>query len=132
MKSPEFSEEPVPPIFIDEHGDISTFRSVPDASRYVEPIDVQNREYSGYDSLGRLLELSTDGCSVRISLAEREPNHGKQLLAALRGFLRACGDSVADDPSYDLPQTVSYFTRYAENPPRSLWQMLTSLFHRRS
>ncbi len=132
MTLSEFPEEPVPPVFIDDHGDVSVFRSVPDAAKSIEPIDVQNCEYAGYDSLGRLLKLSTDGRFVRISLAERAPIHAEQLLATLRSFLSASDAAVADDTNYALPQIVSHFTRYAEEPPRSFWQTVASLFHTRS
>jgi hypothetical protein len=132
MTPPEFPQDPVPLVFIDDHGDVSAFRSSHDAATWIEPIDVQNREYIGYDSLGRLLELSTDGRSVHIGLAELTPAHAGQLLATLRSFLRASGDPVADDPSFELPEIASYFMRYVEIPPRSLWQALTSLFHTRS
>ena len=132
MTPNDFPEEPVSPVFIDDHGDVSVFRSVSDATTWIEAIDVQNEEYRGYDSLGRSLNLSTDGFSVRISLAERAPSHAESLLTVLRSFLHAISDPVADDSSYQLPQLVSHFTRYAQQPPRSLWQTVASLFHHRS
>lgn len=124
----EFPEHPVPPVFIDDHGDVSVFRNVADAASWIEPIDVQNREYASYDSLGRLLDLVTDGRSVHISLAEREPNHAEPLLGILYSYLRACGDTMVDDQRHQLPQIVFHFMRYAEEPPQSLWQRVTSLF----
>lgn len=114
MKSPEFPEEPVSPVFIDEHGDVSVFRSVAAAVAYIEPIDVRNREYCGYDSLGRLLDLSCFAGAVRISLAERIPTHTVVLLALLRSFLRASGDTGGDDLSDSLPHLVSRAEQYAE------------------
>ena len=132
MTPTDFPEQPVPPVFINEHGDLSVFRSVSDATAWIEAIDVQNEEYCGYDSLGRSLNLSTDGFSVRISLAERVPTHVESLLAILHSFLHALSDPVAEDSSYQLPELVSHFTRYTQQPPRSLWQAVTSLFHTRS
>ena len=132
MSPLEFPEHPVPPVFIDDHGDVSVFRSVPEAASWIEPIDVQNREYVGYDALGRLLDLATDGRSVSISLVEQPPVHADQLHATLQRFLRGVADPVANDLSYDLPQLVSHFTRYAAQPRRSLWQTMVSLFHARS
>lgn len=131
MMPPDFPGEPVPPVFIDNRGDVSVFRSVPDAETYIEAIDVQNREYDGFDSLGRLLELSTDGRFVHIALAERTPTHADQLTIVLRSFLHAVGDTVAEDSSYMLPQLVSHFTRYTIERPRGLWQTITSLFQTR-
>jgi len=131
MTPPEFPEHPAPPVFIDDHSDVSVFLSVPEAATWIEPIDVQNHEYSGYDSLGRLLNLTTDGRSVRISLDEQSPTHADRLHATLQSFLRDVGDPVSDDTSYDLPRLVAHFTRYAPKPQRSLWQTVTSLFHAR-
>lgn len=50
----------IPPIIIDEHGDLEFFRSAADAERYLEPIDVENEEYAAYDSVGRRLTLTVE------------------------------------------------------------------------
>jgi hypothetical protein len=47
----------LPPIIIDEHGDLAFFRSAAYAERYLEPIDVENEEYTAYDAIGRRLTL---------------------------------------------------------------------------
>jgi hypothetical protein len=47
----------IPPIIVDEYGDLAFFRSAADAERYLEPIDVKNEEYTAYDSVGRRLTL---------------------------------------------------------------------------
>ena len=55
------------PIFLDNFGDVLVFESVRDATRYIEPIDVTNNEYVGYDSEGRLLNLTvTDENQISI------------------------------------------------------------------
>src|SRR6266550_216108 len=111
------TDQPILPIFVDDHSDISVFRSVSYAESWMEPIDIRNREYTAYDAIGRLLALSADRRRVHISLAEQEPTHSDSLAKALRHFLRAVKDPVGDDPSYDLPRLVSHFDRYAD--PRS-------------
>ena len=108
---------PTPPIFVDDHGDVSVFRSVPFAESWMEPIDIENREYTAYDAAGRLLALSADRRRCYIALAEQEPTHSAELLERLRKFLRAVKDPVGDDPTYDLPRLVTHFDRYAD--PRS-------------
>jgi len=110
-------DKPVPPIFVDNHGDVSVFRSASYAESWMEPIDIENHEYIAYDASGRLLALSADRRRVYISLAEQEPTHSEQLAKALRHFLRAVKDPVGDDPNCDLARLVSHFDRYAD--PRS-------------
>src|SRR5436190_22387920 len=112
--TPTPADQPIPPIFVDNHGDVSAFRSVSYTESYLEPIDIENREYIAYDAIGRLLTLSADRRRVYISLAEQEPTHSEQLAKALRHFLRAVKDPVGDDPSCDLARLVSYFDRYAD------------------
>lgn len=46
------------PIIVNEHGDVSIYRSVEQAERALEAIDVQNGEYVAYDAQGRPLVLS--------------------------------------------------------------------------
>jgi len=45
------------PIIINEHGDVSAYRSLEDACSYMEVIDVRNNEYVAYDADGYLLNL---------------------------------------------------------------------------
>jgi hypothetical protein len=45
----------IPPVIANEHGDVSFFRSLEDAERYLEPIDVAQGEYVMYDGSGRRL-----------------------------------------------------------------------------
>src|SRR6478736_5827688 len=98
MATPD--DQLTPPIFVDNRGDVSVFRSVSYAESYLEPIDIENREYIAYDASGRLLALSADRRRVYISLAEPKPTHGEALENALRHFLRAIKDPVGDDRNY--------------------------------
>ena len=109
--------QPIPPIFVDNRGDILTFRSVRYAESWMKPIDIRNREYIAYDASGGLLALSADRCRVFVSLAEQEPTHSVPVEKTLRDFIRAVKDPVGDDMTYDLARLVVHFDRYAD--PRS-------------
>jgi hypothetical protein len=94
-----------PPIIIDENGSLDFFKSVDDAERYLEPIDVRNQEYIAYDSEGRRLELRVEEevCAgllglgrstterVRITQLEEVPTHAEELKKTLRASLQKLG-----------------------------------------
>jgi hypothetical protein len=72
------------PIIIDESGDILVFDSLESAERHLEPIDILNGEFVGYDAEGRLLNIVPNGFIAKISLAELEPTHADNLEKVLR------------------------------------------------
>lgn len=82
------------PVVIDENGDVSVFETVEFAQRALEPTDVINNEYVGYDSEGRLLRLEVPegGSLVSIREAEHVPQHVDDLRRALGNFLFRAGD----------------------------------------
>lgn len=75
-----------PPFIIDEHGDVSLYETAEIAGRALEPIDIENNEYVGYDSEGFVLAFVCHGPSVHIS--GRVSNHPEpeKLIAVLRSF----------------------------------------------
>jgi hypothetical protein len=81
----------------------------------------------GYDAEGRLLRLETNGWRVAASLAEDEPTHALELEAALRKFLRATGESVADDPASDLNCLVNACRKFIASPRLS--DLLKGIWH---
>jgi hypothetical protein len=82
------------PIIIDNFGDVLVFESVKGAERYIESVDVINQEYVGYDSEGRLLQLTVvDRNQVSIQSAESEPTHANELRETLTQFLSYVGVS---------------------------------------
>lgn len=108
-----------PPIIIDENGDLGFFKSITDAERYMEPIDVRNQEYVAYDSEGRRLDLrveeevvtewlglkKTTRGRVRIVQAEERATHTEELKNMLRVFLEKLGappDSLHSATLQDL------------------------------
>ena len=92
------TEETAPPLIIDENGSLIFFRSVDSAESYLEVTDVENGEYVGYDSRGRLLALTVEMPRARglarlfgtpaervvIGLAELDSSHSAQLRQAAR------------------------------------------------
>lgn len=72
----ERAQNLTPPIIIDSDGETLIFRSVADAEGYMEPPEVLNGEYVGFDSTGRPLEIVVDPSRqwTRIRLAEGTPD----------------------------------------------------------
>ncbi len=96
---------PVPslPIFVVEGHDVGVYQSLDRAEGALEPIDVSAQIYTGYDALGRRLNIETDGKSTFIQLAEGQPSGATELEQVLREHLEALGDSSGKDPACDLP-----------------------------
>jgi hypothetical protein len=92
-------------IVLDNNGDLLFFRDVEQAETYVEPIDVRNGEYTGFDAEGRRLSLSVEsrqeggvlgrlgGRSERVAIASdvTTAKHRDQLERDVRDFLRRAG-----------------------------------------
>jgi plasmid stability protein len=101
------------PIFINESGNVLVFESVEDAERYIEPIDVINEEYVGYDSAGRRLALRvTKENKINIRSAEHEPSHAAELKDVLTRFLALVGvsrDWLSTAPLKELVETMSEY-----------------------
>lgn len=94
------------PIIIDNFGDLLVFNSVEDAQNYIEPIDVQNKEYIAYDSEGRLLDiliitekpnrfssLVGKGEQIVLQPAESEPRHATELHNKLIHYFTQLGEA---------------------------------------
>ncbi len=98
-----------PPIFIRDGGDLSIFETIADVTSYIEPVDVLNNVYVGYDSQGRLLTLKARSDRnyhpIEIELAETEPSHQAELRTILLAFLKAvrgAEPSFAEAPLEEL------------------------------
>ena len=98
---------PRPPLLVWESGDLHTFQSVAEAESALEPPDVRNGIYRGFDGDGRLLALSTtvrrekflgivsvSRERVSVALAEESPNHRDELKGILQRFLAAVGEAA--------------------------------------
>lgn len=86
-----------PPLFIHEGGDLMIFETIDDAVRYIEPVDVIEGVYVGYDSQGMLLKFKAQSQRydqpIEIVSAETEPTHQEELRDVLITYLRALGIS---------------------------------------
>ena len=82
----------IAPIFAYEHGDLLVFDSIVAAERYLEPIDIQNREYVIYDRRGQLLSGRVDPLhGVKLSSTTPPDFNEQKLHQVLSQFLRDVG-----------------------------------------
>ena len=85
----------LPIIIVESETCIDVFETVEKAECYLEPIDVINKEFVGYDGEGRLLDISVTGDEKKpmyhrkiiIKTGEEEPNHSSDLREVLTRFL---------------------------------------------
>ncbi|MDO8444575.1 MAG: hypothetical protein Q7T53_00470 [Deltaproteobacteria bacterium] len=96
-----------PPIIVNDHGDISVFKTVADAENYLESPDVLAGQYVAYDSDGRLLKLNAPKQKkygllwftiisidkISISNGESQASHVEELKSILKDFLEYLGIS---------------------------------------
>lgn len=85
------------PIYIYEEEALDVFETVEYAERYIEPPDVINDIFEGYDAEGRLLKFSVVKekrrfwgliDTVRIEAAGDTPTHFKRLACIIKLFLK--------------------------------------------
>ena len=116
-----------PPIFYDDNGDLSVFKSVKSAELYLEPEDMDDPRRRIYDSDGRLLgqtlvsnkdwlsvQLGTEGRDITLFVIEEEPAHSDELAVKLRRFLTLFGHSDEQLLSEPLHRLVELCLPYAE------------------
>ncbi len=111
---------PHPPLLVWESGDLHTFQSVTEAESSLEPPDVRNGIYRGFDGEGRLLILTVTARRkkllgiisvshelVSVDLAEESPNHREELKGILQRFLRAAGGAADAVSSMTFEELVA-------------------------
>jgi hypothetical protein len=101
-----------PPIFIDEHGDITAFESVEHAELSLEAVDVRNQEYVAYDSDGKLLNVGV-GPADSISISEISPvvDAEQGLKQALLNVFARHAPAHNELERRDLHEIVSMFVK---------------------
>jgi hypothetical protein len=112
--------KPIAPVVIVEPGDLHVFDTVEDAERDLEAVDVAEGGYTGYDSIGRLLDLQVDQGNkklfglfpmrvdlVRIRLAEPETQRLGELREALIKFIRAASASPASEADRSTAELIT-------------------------
>ena len=115
------------PIIIAEGWDVILYDKIQDAELDLEPIDVKDGIYKGYDAEGRLLRISTDGKKVRIFAVEDEHTHAKELEDFLRECLEKVSEKAVADQSPDLASLLKACERFVYVPPRTFKEVLRRL-----
>jgi hypothetical protein len=122
--------KPVSPIFVIEGLDVGVYASVQDAMLHLEPIDVADKIYKGFDAEGRKLKIETDGVKVLIFTDEQEPVHANELEALLRDFLKAKSEAAGSDSTCNLPSLVEVCKKFTYVPPKTFREAVKGLFNR--
>ncbi len=83
------------PIFVYEHGDISTYDKIEDLESDLEVIDVENNEFIVYDCEAMVLELDiVSSCGKQEKIQIREPDkpiyRNKEFRRTLEQFVSSC------------------------------------------
>ena len=77
--------------------DVNFFSNKEYAEKYYEAVDVAEGIFRGYDSDGRLLNITPRGQASEITIAENEPMHIEDLAKLLNEFLVAVGRTPEKD-----------------------------------
>ena len=134
----------VPPVVILESQSVYVFASVAEAERSLEPIDVNEGCYIGYDAEGRLLDigvrqadrrsrsfLPTPREVVRVQLAEGVTNR----LGELRGLLLKYVGGGAMNPNLlanaSMPELISIAREKSSAAARTWVSSMADWIHRR-
>ena len=101
------------PIFIVEGNDVGIYKTLEKAINHLEPIDVKNKIYDGYDASGRKLKIDVLNNRIVVTLAEEKPTHAKVLETILRNYLRSMDALSNDEKSSDLKALVNKCIKYS-------------------
>jgi hypothetical protein len=91
-----------PPIIVDNFGDTIVFETVRAAESYLEPVDVQNSEYVGYDSEGHALRFSLNSNTDHVVITAQEG--APTAVEALRKILIDLLTFATGSPRHQLEQ----------------------------
>ena len=107
--------EAMPPIVIEESGDIEVYPTVETARRAIEAIDVLDGIYKAFDSDGRSLLLVAYGNLVSIEVPENPQPDPAGLERRLREYIVAVGPSrvgVANLEDATLPVMLGALLKF--------------------
>ena len=93
--------EIVPPIILDENGDVQAYPSVRAVIRHLEVVDVLNNEYTFHDSTGRVLEAKVHKGKVSLVPTQRLEPESENLRTDIIRVLRFHG--VPEEGLSNLP-----------------------------
>jgi len=82
-------------VFIAEGDDIGAFRSVEEAARALERVDVEGGAYRGFDAEGRRLSVRWVGGRAAIVPTEEAPTGATELVHLLSANLRSRAGTVS-------------------------------------
>ena len=116
------------PIFIIEPGSLYVYKSQDDAELDLEPIDVQNCLYSGYDATGRLLKINVINNKTKISIDESEIYNPNTLELILRDHLNDIGIDVGTIRNGKLDELIEEAQVFQVNFCASGWEMIKIFF----
>ena len=103
----------LPPVIINENGDVSVYKTADAAAQNLEPIDVENNEYTAFDSEGYPLQLTPGQHTVSIPGRTGAAADPDTLAKILRSFLqRASGQPVPRELSTPSALLALYIDRY--------------------
>jgi hypothetical protein len=106
---------PVPPIVLDENGDIELYPSVEAAQREMEAIDVLAGVYDVFDSTGRRLSVGASEGLVQIWLDPNAQTDPAELVGRLRDYiarLRPGRVEVAEMETASLDHLIRALSRF--------------------
>jgi hypothetical protein len=97
------------------------------AENAMEAIDVENNEYRGFDSEGRLLRIYPSGSIGRIELAEEQPHHTAELRELLQRYLSLLKGPVDTGDLRSLLERCEPYVDESYQPFR-FWEWIQTLF----
>ena len=112
------------PLIINESGDVTLYNSVFDAEQNLEPIDVHEGRYKGYDGAGRLLRIECFGNNVKIELAESSPSQIHELYQLLKHMVEFFGKSCDGIEPDDIDSLIDMLAELRFDPPKSHFSIL--------
>jgi len=107
--------------------DVDFYSTKERAENAMEAIDVENNEYRGFDSEGRLLRIYPSGNIGRIELAEQQPHHAAELRELLQRYLSLLERPTDTD---DLHLLLEHCEPYVDESykPFRFWEWSRTLF----
>ena len=101
MQNEKINLEIVPPVIVDENGDVQPYPSMVSAIRAIEAVDVANNAYAFYDSTGRVLEGHVQKGKVILVPTLRFESHSPVLRSRILKVLSLLG--VAEQNLNNVP-----------------------------
>lgn len=99
------------PLYLIEGDDIMIFSSIGDMQMQLEPSLLKFDEMA-YDAKGRRLKIEADKKGISVLPLEKDPMYVAKLEAALRKYLIAMKETLAEDKSCDLKCLVQLSLKY--------------------